>query len=146
MQGILDVYAPALRRRTKDQPLHIGAVKANMGHGESAAGITALIKVLLMLEKNAVPRHIGIKTEINPKFPTDLDKRNVHIPFEMKAWPKAQPNGKNRIAVVNNFGAAGGNTTLLLEDAPFREKEQADPRQTHTVVVSAKTKVCNMNS
>ncbi|XPT01936.1 Non-reducing polyketide synthase PKS8-1 [Ascochyta lentis] len=140
VSGILDVYAPALRRRTKDQPLHIGAVKANMGHGESAAGITALIKVLLMLEKNAVPRHIGIKTEINPKFPTDLNKRNVHIPFEMKAWPKAQPNGKNRIAVVNNFGAAGGNTTLLLEDAPSREKEQADPRQTHTVVVSAKTK------
>ncbi|RFU33984.1 hypothetical protein B7463_g2371, partial [Scytalidium lignicola] len=86
MQGIMDVYAPLTKRRTKDQPPHIGAIKANVGHGESVAGTTALIKVLLMLQKNAIPPHVGIKTEINPTFPKDFDKRNLHIPFEITTW------------------------------------------------------------
>lgn len=137
MQGIMDVYAPLTKRRSKDQPLHIGAVKANVGHGESVAGTTALIKVLLMLQKGAIPPHVGIKTEINPKFPRDFDKRNLHIPFEMKSWPKIP--GKKRLAAVNNFGAAGGNTTMVLEEAPVRDITLTDPRQTHIIAVSAKT-------
>nr|QZS37281.1 non-reducing polyketide synthase [Talaromyces sp.] len=138
MQGIMEVYAPLTKRRSKDQPLHIGSVKANVGHGESVAGATSLIKVLLMLQKNAIPPHIGIKTEINPKFPRDFDKRNLNIPFEMTAWP--QVPGKKRILAVNNFGAAGGNTTMILEEAPIRDIEEKDPRQTYTIAVSAKTK------
>ncbi|KAF2178414.1 putative polyketide synthase [Zopfia rhizophila CBS 207.26] len=139
VQGIMEVYAPITKRRSKDQPLHIGGVKANVGHSESAAGTTALIKVLLMLQKNAIPPHVGIKTEINPRFPLDFDKRNLHIPFEMTPWP--QVPGKKRIAAVNNFGAAGGNTTMVLEEAPLREITETDPRQTHIITVSAKTQV-----
>ncbi|KAJ5761815.1 Acyl transferase/acyl hydrolase/lysophospholipase [Penicillium nucicola] len=138
MQGILDVYAPLSRRRSKDQPLYIGAVKANVGHGESVAGTTALIKVLLMLQKSAIAPHIGIKTEINPRFPQDFDKRNLHIPLEMTSWP--QVSGKKRLVAVNNFGAAGGNTTMVLEEAPVRDITEADPRQTHIITVSAKVK------
>ena len=139
MQGILEVYAPLTKRRSKDQPLHIGAVKANLGHSESAAGTTALIKVLLMLQKNAIPPHVGIKTEINPRFPRDFNKRNLHIAFETTLWPQALD--KRRLAVVNNFGAAGGNTTMVLEEAPIRAITETDPRQTHIIAVSAKTKV-----
>ncbi|KAF2429264.1 putative polyketide synthase [Tothia fuscella] len=139
MQGIMNVYAPLTKRRNKDQSLHIGAVKANVGHSESAAGTTALIKVLLMLQKNAIPPHVGIKTEINPKFPTDFEKRNLHIAFETTPWP--QVAGKKRLAVVNNFGAAGGNTTMLLEEAPTHARTEMDPRQTHIITVSAKTKI-----
>ncbi len=138
MQGIMDVYAPITRRRSKDQPLHIGAVKANVGHGESVAGTTALIKVLLMLQKNSIPPHIGIKTEINPRFPRDFDKRNLHIPLELTSWP--QVPGKQRLAVVNNFGAAGGNTTMVLEEAQVRNITETDPRKTHVIAVSAKVK------
>jgi monodictyphenone polyketide synthase len=90
MQGIVDVYAPLTKRRNKEQSLHIGAAKSNVGHSESAAGTTALIKVLLMLQKNAIPPHIGIKTEINPKFPKDFDKRNLHIAFEETEWPRTK--------------------------------------------------------
>ncbi|KID65403.1 Non-reducing polyketide synthase [Metarhizium brunneum] len=138
MQGIMDVYAPLAKRRSKDKPLHIGAVKANLGHGESVAGTTALIKVLLMLQKNAIPPHIGIKTEINPKFGRDIDKRHLKIPLEMTPWPHVP--GKKRIAAVNNFGAAGGNTTMVLEEAPVRPADETDPRQTHVISVSAKTR------
>ncbi|KFZ09857.1 hypothetical protein V501_05457 [Pseudogymnoascus sp. VKM F-4519 (FW-2642)] len=138
MQGIMEVYAPLIKRRRKDQPLHIGAVKANVGHGESVAGTTALIKVLIMLQKKSIPPHIGIKTEMNPRFPKDFDKRNLHIDFEMTPWP--QTSSKKRLAVVNNFGAAGGNTTMVLEEAPTRDISEADPRNTHIIAISAKTK------
>ncbi len=138
MQGIVEVYAPLTKRRSKDHPLNIGAVKANVGHSESAAGTTALIKVLLMLQKNAIPPHIGIKSEINPRLPRDFDKRNLQIPLKMTPWQRV--SDKRRVAVVNNFGAAGGNTTMVLEEAPIRNITETDPRQTHVIAVSAKTK------
>ncbi|KAL8872794.1 MAG: hypothetical protein Q9174_001638 [Haloplaca sp. 1 TL-2023] len=138
MSSITNVFAPIVGRRNKKQPLHIGAVKANVGHGEAAAGVTAFIKVLCMLRENAIPPHIGIKNEINPGFPKDMDKRNIHIPFETTPWPRLP--GKKRTAVVNNFSAAGGNTTIMLEDGPIRQVAEVDPRSTHVVTVSAKSK------
>nr|POE78421.1 atrochrysone carboxylic acid synthase [Quercus suber] len=137
MTGILDVYAPLVKRRSDEQPLHIGSVKANVGHSESAAGTTALIKVLLMMQKNRIPPHIGIKTEINPKFPKDSHKRNLHIPLRSMPWIQ---HTRKRIAAVNNFGAAGGNTMMIIEDAPARSEPIPDPRSTQVVAVSAKTK------
>lgn len=138
IKSVTDVFAPTVRRRSVNQPLHIGAVKANVGHSESAAGVTAMLKVLLMLEKEKIPPHIGIKGTINPGFPKDLDKRNVHIPFEEKPW--AHVAGKKRIAVVNNFGAAGGNTSIIMEEAAPREITETDPRPNHAITVSAKSK------
>ncbi|KAK4977327.1 hypothetical protein LTR28_007483, partial [Elasticomyces elasticus] len=139
MQGIAQVYAPLVKRRRKDQPLHIGAVKANVGHGESVAGTTALLKVLLMLEKNAIPQHVGIKTEMNPNLIGDLEKRNLRIPLEMTPWPKEA--NKKRLVAINNFGAAGGNTTMVLEEAPTLAERQRDPRKSHVITLSAKTRV-----
>ena len=44
--SVIDAFAPTKRRRTSKQPLHIGSVKANVGHGDAVAGPTALSKVL----------------------------------------------------------------------------------------------------
>lgn len=137
--SITDVFAPITKRRSAQQPLHIGAVKANVGHGEAVAGVTALLKVLLMYQKNAIPPHVGIKNSLNPLFPKDLDKRNLHIPYQKVPWPRVE--GKKRYAVVNNFSAAGGNTTVCLEEPPLREADSVDPRLAHVVNVSAKSKV-----
>jgi monodictyphenone polyketide synthase len=139
IQSVTDVYAPLSKGRNLKQPLHIGAVKANVGHGEAVAGVTALLKVLLMFQKSAIPPHVGIKHSINPGFPKDFDKRNLHIPYEKMPWPRVP--GKKRIAAVNNFSAAGGNTTLIIEEGPLREVTETDPRLTHLVAVSAKSKV-----
>lgn len=49
-------------------PLHLGSVKANVGHGESASGVTALIKVLLMMQRSCIPPHCGIKTRVDHGF------------------------------------------------------------------------------
>ena len=137
-EAVADVFAPLTPRRRVDQRLHLGAVKSNIGHGEAAAGITSLIKVLLIHQKNQIPTHVGIKTEMNPTISKDLEKRNIGLTMENTPRPKLE--GKKRYTVVNGFGAHGGNMTLLLEDAPEKPKVGEDPRLTHALTVSAKSK------
>ncbi|OZJ01940.1 hypothetical protein BZG36_05397 [Bifiguratus adelaidae] len=121
MRSVTNVFAPASRLRGPNQPLYLGAVKANVGHSEAASGVTALIKTLLMMQKNAIPPH-----------------RNDHIAFQETAWPRK--DGEIRKVFVNNFSAAGGNSAVLLEDAPPLPELKPDPRPIHITAVSAKTK------
>ncbi|KAG8527337.1 Type I Iterative PKS [Bacidia gigantensis] len=140
MDSVSNTFAPRHRQRGKDQSVHLGAVKANAGHGEAASGITALIKVLTMLDKNMIPPHCGIKDKINRTFPKDLEARNVHIALKPTPWNR--PNGKKRRLFLNNFSAAGGNTALLLEDGDIKSAPSVeDKRSTHVVAVTARTKV-----
>lgn len=143
MQSVLDVFAPDYRRGPT-QSLHLGSAKANIGHGESASGVTALIKVLMMMRKNMIPPHCGIKTKINQGFPTDFPQRNVHIAMEPTPWNR--PNGGKRKTFVNNFSAAGGNTALLVEDGPLNEDDGGDSRSTHPVLVSARSQSALKNN
>ncbi|KAK6068450.1 beta-ketoacyl synthase domain-containing protein [Seiridium cupressi] len=143
MKSVTDVFAPAgPKRRSMRQPLHVGAVKANVGHGEAVAGVTALVKVLLMFQKSMIPPHVGIKNTLNPALPSDLAERNVRIPYTKQAWPREKD--RKRIAAVNNFSAAGGNTMIAIEEPPLPKSiapEDEDPRTTHAVTVSAKSRV-----
>lgn len=139
MESVTNVFASRKRQRRPDQPLHLGAVKANIGHGEAASGICALIKVLLMMEKDAIPPNCGIKGVMNQQFPADLKARNVHIPLRTTHWPR--PKEQIRRVFVSNFSAAGGNTGLLLEDAPLPSiPDSHDPRSTQIITVSGKSK------
>lgn len=138
MRSVTNVFAPVSRKGTRQKSLHLGSVKANIGHGEASSGVTALIKCLLMLQKNRIPPHCGIKKTINQTFPQDLNARNVHIAF--KSTPLTSPDGSLRKIFVNNFSAAGGNTAMLLEDAPSRFIPRHDPRSDSVIAVSAKSK------
>ncbi|KAL8723397.1 MAG: hypothetical protein Q9225_000313 [Loekoesia sp. 1 TL-2023] len=157
MQSISNVFAPEMGGRNNDNPLYVGSVKANVGHGEAvstqgielkdsrltpfsqASGVTALIKSLLMLQKNSIPPHTGIKGLVNQTFP-DLDKRKIgSIRIAMSKTPfKSRPD-KTRRLLVNNFSAAGGNTALLLEEYVSSNDALPDPRPSHIVAISAKS-------
>ncbi|MCJ1479554.1 hypothetical protein MMC13_008240 [Lambiella insularis] len=126
------------RARKKDHPLYIGSVKPNVGHGEAAAGITSLIKTTLMLQKSIIPPHAGIKTRLNPNFPS-LTDMNMHIADSPKAFKgRSIGDGKRRI-LLNNFNATGGNTSMILEDPPQGTIKGEDPRSAHVVVISARS-------
>ncbi|KAH8585391.1 polyketide synthase-like protein [Bisporella sp. PMI_857] len=140
MKSVLACFAPNDKTRGNN-PLFIGSAKANVGHGEGVSGVTSVIKVLLMMQHNTIPPHCGIKpgSKINRNFP-DLKARNVNIAFEPTSWTRKDSTTPRR-ALVNNFSAAGGNTALLLEDAPIlpHAVEGVDPRKSHIVTVSAHT-------
>ncbi|KAJ6183799.1 type I iterative polyketide synthase [Penicillium mononematosum] len=141
MASVLDTFAPystGHQKRSNGHPLYLGAIKPNIGHGESVSGVTALVKTLLMMQKNMIPPHCGVKTRLNQKFPTDLAQRNVHIAFQASEWLRPQGQQARR-AFINNFSAAGGNSSILVEDAPAPTPlNSSDPRSSHVVTLSAK--------
>ena len=139
LESVTDVFAPAKQGRNSKQPLFIGAAKANVGHGEAAAGIISLVKTLLVLQNELIPPHVGIKNNLTPFYPSDASERNLHIPYSATIWRRSPE--RKRIAIVNNFGAAGGNTTFVLEEGPEPHITGTDPRSTHVLTISAKNAV-----
>lgn len=149
MSSVLETFAPppthGKRARARDEALFLGSAKANIGHGEAASGVSAVVKVLQMMQKDTIVPHCGIKTKINSRFPTDLDDRNVHIAREPTAWKRNEGTRPRRV-FVNNFSAAGGNSALLLEDAPPKPKHHldalgVDSRSQYLIAISAKNSV-----
>jgi acyl transferase domain-containing protein len=143
MRSVLETFAPnyiglSAENKPLRQPIYLGSAKANIGHGEASSGVSSLAKALLMLKNDIIPPHSGIKTKLNSRFPSDLQERNVHIASTAIAWPKA--HRKPRRIFVNNFSAAGGNSALLIEDAPLTVSTRStDTRSSHIVTVTAKS-------
>jgi asperthecin polyketide synthase len=142
-ESVLSFFAPVGQRQHPEQRLHLGAVKSNIGHGEAAAGVASLIKVLLMYRHGQIPRHVGIQTTVNPVVAQHLANRNAGVVSGNTAW-LPMPDKATRYSIVNSFGAHGGNTTLLLEDAPSPSCTEGEEEGTATtsavICVSAKSK------
>jgi acyl transferase domain-containing protein len=90
--------------RPQGNPLHITSVKANIGHLEAASGAAGLAKLLLMLKHRAIPRQISLK-RLNPLI-APLDADGAVIDTERAEW-RPSGEGLTRMALLNNFGAAG---------------------------------------
>ncbi|CZR53424.1 uncharacterized protein PAC_03302 [Phialocephala subalpina] len=120
--------------RAIDNPLYVGSVKSNIGHGEAAAGISSVIKSLLMFQNNLIPPHCGIKTTLNATLTAALQK-NIRIARQKERFQTE----KKRI-LVNNFNATGGNTCILLEEpSPRPTSTVEDPRSHLVITVSGHT-------
>jgi acyl transferase domain-containing protein len=63
VQAIGQVFAST---RAEDDPLLIGSVKTNIGHSESASGMSAIFKAVFSLERDVIPSTIGVR-KLNPK-------------------------------------------------------------------------------
>ncbi|KAI0634898.1 ketoacyl-synt-domain-containing protein [Trametes polyzona] len=109
LEAIRTVFAVG---RGKDNPLHITSIKANIGHSEAASGVASLAKLVLMMQHHAIPRHVSFK-KLSPRIP-DLSIDNVRIDTTTAPWTCAA--GKPRLALLTNFGAAGSNSALILEE------------------------------
>ncbi|KAH8706037.1 non-reducing polyketide synthase [Talaromyces proteolyticus] len=131
-------------RRRADGPLPVGAVKANFGHSEGAAGMASLLKCIMMFKTDTIPPQAGMPHALNPNFPP-LSELNIEIPAEPKEFKKKPGSGEPRRILLNNFDAAGGNACLLLEEwedgrtAVMEEQHVADPRSSYVVAVSSRT-------
>lgn len=110
------------RGRDAGRPLLMGSVKTNIGHLEAAAGIAGVIKVILALEHEALPKHLNFRTP-SPHIP--WDRLAVQVVQETTAWERGS---EPRIAGVSSFGFSGTNAHIILEEAPVAAPVQAaDP-------------------
>jgi len=94
-------------------PCALGAIKANIGHLDAAAGIAGLIKTVLALEHRTIPPQPEFEA-LNPEI--DLGERFT-VPEAARPWRKGPAP---RRAGVSSFGIGGSNVHLLLEEAPER--------------------------
>lgn len=109
-------------------PLMVSSVKGNIGHCEAASGAAGLAKLLLMLREKEIPIQTGL-SNINPAF-GDLQSSGLVIPRRTVSWRHSKRTPRR--AVLNNFGAAGSNASLLLEDwveSPNTHMQQSKQNQ-----------------
>ncbi len=120
----------------KDHPLWLGTVKSNIGHLEGAAGVAGVIKTVLALNHEAIPRHLHFN-HLNPRI--SLDSIPAKIPLTLTPWRRSS---RPRIAGISSFGFSGTNAHAIIEEPPVREyKKNAQDRSWHLLTLSAKTQV-----
>jgi acyl transferase domain-containing protein/acyl carrier protein len=99
------------RGRPADAPLHLGSVKSNIGHGESSAGVTAVIKTVLALRHRELAASLHCGT-LNPHV--RWNDMNLRVVDRLMPWPADGP----RIAGVSGFGFSGTNAHVVIEESP----------------------------
>ncbi len=107
VQAAAAVYG---RERDGDRPLLIGSVKTNIGHLESAAGVAALIKVVLAMRRGLIPKHLHF-SDPNPHL--DWDRLPVRVVSEATDWPSTPD--RPPLAGVSAFGISGTNAHVVVE-------------------------------
>lgn len=108
------------RDATRDRCL-LGALKANLGHTEAAAGVSGVIKTVLCMMNRAIPGQIHV-ARLNPHI--RFDGTPFDVPTETTPWaPKSGP----RLAGVSSFGVGGTNGHVVLEECPPELLRTASP-------------------
>lgn len=97
--------------RELGRELRVGSVKTNFGHTEAAAGIAGILKVVLSLNKNVLPKNLHYQTP-NPKI--DFEKYPIKIQDKTEPWPTTTAETKK--AGVSSFGWGGTNVHAVIEE------------------------------
>ncbi|HEX4446240.1 MAG TPA: type I polyketide synthase [Polyangiaceae bacterium] len=122
--------------RPAGDPLIIGSVKTNFGHLESAAGIVGVMKVVLSLVHEQIPRHLHFK---EPSPHISWSEYPVTVASKARSWPRGT---RRRVAGVSSFGFSGTNAHIVLEEAPppnDAPAEKAIERALHCLPLSGRT-------
>lgn len=143
IQGLVKAFA----EYTQDKQFcSIGSVKSNIGHAESAAGISGLTKLALQLKHKTLVPSLHSET-VNPLI--DVTASPFFIQHRTEAWnrPEIMQNGSRqcppRRAGLSSFGAYGANAHLILEESPVPEAGHITPdtgEGDYLIPLSAKTR------
>ncbi|HVI70288.1 MAG TPA: beta-ketoacyl synthase N-terminal-like domain-containing protein, partial [Pyrinomonadaceae bacterium] len=129
----VEALTRAFRRQTQKKAFcALGAVKSNIGHLDSAAGIAGLIKTVLSLEHKQIPPTLHFEKP-NPMI--DFENSPFKVNPMLVDW---QRNGFPRRAGVSSFGIGGTNAHVIVEEAPATATS-ASPRESQLLTFSTKT-------
>jgi amino acid adenylation domain-containing protein len=100
----------------------IGTAKSNVGHLDSAAGVTGVIKSALSMQHRTLP---GLAHFTSPNPNIDLHDSPFRFQAETLAWTGAGPLR----AGVSAFGVGGVNAHVVLEEAPVQKGSHSGRKQ-----------------
>ncbi|MEX1256304.1 MAG: SDR family NAD(P)-dependent oxidoreductase [Gemmatimonadota bacterium] len=123
--------AEAMARAGRREPIAVGSVKSNFGHGEAAAGLTSVAKVALMLDRGRILPSIHSQPP-NPSI--DFEGIGIRVVTGQEDIP-----AEKRFAGVNSFGVGGSNVHILLERYDIRESRTAEDENPLMFPISAKS-------
>ncbi|MER6121058.1 beta-ketoacyl synthase N-terminal-like domain-containing protein, partial [Streptomyces sp. NPDC001743] len=127
--ALAEVFGPG---RTDDRPVYLGSSKSNIGHAQAAAGVAGVMKMVLALQHETLPKTLYVD-EPSPHIEWDgsgLELLNV-------ARPWTRNTSRTRRAGVSSFGLSGTNAHVIIEEPPVAkpaEPATADARPFPVVV------------
>ena len=96
----------------------LGTVKTNIGHLEPAAGIAGIIKVLLAMKNQKLPKIVNFE-ELNPRI--QLKGSPFYLVCKTQEWKQLKTKEAEiipRRAGISSFGIGGVNAHVVFEEAP----------------------------
>jgi len=109
------------RGRPADRPALLGAIKTNIGHLESAAGVASMAKVVLALQHDKLPPSINFA---GPSPYIDFDAMRLKVIDQAADWPRY---GGYALAGVSSFGFGGANAHVVVREVLPRDVIEREP-------------------
>ncbi|MCH2155318.1 MAG: acyltransferase domain-containing protein [Opitutales bacterium] len=110
----------------------LGSVKSNVGHLDTAAGVTGFIKTVLSVKHGKLFPTLHFQ-EPNPKI--DFANSPFFVSNKLLDWPT---HSHPRRAANSSFGVGGTNVHAIIEAAPRRPEPTPTEDRAYVVTASAK--------
>lgn len=122
INGLLRAYEES---RPVKRKIPIGSVKSNIGHLESAAGISQLTKVLLQMKHGQLVPSLHSQPA-NPNI--NFAKSPFKVQTQLENWQTEESRPVR--AAISSFGAGGSNGHVILEHylRPLVEEDDNSPQ------------------
>ncbi|MBP2000171.1 polyketide synthase PksM [Paenibacillus shirakamiensis] len=122
----------------------IGSIKSNVGHSESASGMTGLVKVLMQMKHQQIAPTLHASV-VNPEI--SFEQTPFILQHTLEEWrrPLLNMDGTEqeypRRAGISSFGAGGANAHIVVEEYIDQEvniHDASNANQPVLIVLSAK--------
>ncbi|MCX5612934.1 acyltransferase domain-containing protein [Streptomyces sp. NBC_00047] len=108
--ALAEVFGPD---REEDRPVYLGSSKSNIGHAQAAAGVVGVMKMILALQHETLPKTLYVD---EPSPHIAWDGSGLELLNEARPWERGAR--RTRRAGVSSFGLSGTNAHVIVEEPP----------------------------